>query len=120
MRIPEWPQRSGFQRSTGGKRRSSMGCWRSARLIPLPSIGGRFSGIARSLDCFGAPLKAGVRAMEKDTAIVTGAGKRVGAVIAEALIADGWAVIAHVHHKQDAVTAGATKAVADLAEPDSA
>ena len=31
------------------------------------------------------------------TAIVTGAGKRVGAVIAQSLLADGWTVIAHVH-----------------------
>src|SRR6476646_2292907 len=120
MRIPEWPQRSGFQRSTGGKRRSSMGCWRSARLIPLPSIGGRFSGIARSLDCFGAPLKAGVRAMEDRTAIVTGAGKRVGAVIAEALFADGWTVISHVHHENDEVGDGAIRVVADLAREDCA
>jgi NAD(P)-dependent dehydrogenase (short-subunit alcohol dehydrogenase family) len=50
------------------------------------------------------------------TAIVTGAGKRVGAAIAEALIADGWTVLAHVHHQVDSVTAGATKVVADLAD----
>jgi NAD(P)-dependent dehydrogenase (short-subunit alcohol dehydrogenase family) len=50
------------------------------------------------------------------TAIVTGAGKRVGAAIAEALIADGWTVLAHVHHEADSVTAGATKVVADLAD----
>jgi NAD(P)-dependent dehydrogenase (short-subunit alcohol dehydrogenase family) len=49
------------------------------------------------------------------TAIVTGAGKRVGAAIAEALLADGWAVVAHVHHHGDDVSAGATKVVADLA-----
>ena len=58
--------------------------------------------------------------MQTGTAIVTGAGKRVGAVIAEALLADGWAVIAHVHHHDDVIPAGAIKAVADLAEPDSA
>ena len=58
--------------------------------------------------------------MEIGTAIVTGGGKRVGAVIAEALLADGWAVVAHVHHHDDEVCAGARKAVADLAEPDSA
>lgn len=58
--------------------------------------------------------------MQTGTAIVTGAGKRVGAVIAEALLADGWAVIAHVHHHDDVVPSGAIKAVADLAEPDSA
>ena len=50
------------------------------------------------------------------TAIVTGAGKRVGSVIARALIADGWTVLAHVHHPGDAVTDGAKRVVADLAE----
>jgi len=58
--------------------------------------------------------------MEIGTAIVTGGGKRVGAVIVEALVADGWAVVAHVHHDDDEVCPGAKKAVADLAEPDSA
>jgi NAD(P)-dependent dehydrogenase (short-subunit alcohol dehydrogenase family) len=52
------------------------------------------------------------------TAIVTGAGKRVGAAIAAALVADGWAVLAHVHHEGDRVPEGATKAVADLADRD--
>lgn len=55
--------------------------------------------------------------MSKRTAIVTGAGKRVGAVVTQALINDGWAVIAHVHHDDDIVPAGATKVVADLADP---
>ena len=50
------------------------------------------------------------------TAIVTGAGKRVGAVIAAALIADGWRVVAHVRRDGDAVPDGAVKVVADLAE----
>jgi NAD(P)-dependent dehydrogenase (short-subunit alcohol dehydrogenase family) len=54
------------------------------------------------------------------TAIVTGAGKRVGAEIARALVADGWAVVAHVHHQADEVPAGAIKAVADLGNPDCA
>jgi len=54
------------------------------------------------------------------TAIVTGAGKRVGRAIAEALLGDGWEVIAHVHHEADEVAEGAVKAVADLAEPDCA
>jgi len=58
--------------------------------------------------------------MKDRTAIVTGAGKRVGAVIAEALVADGWHVVAHVHHEQDEVAAGATKVVADLAQVDCA
>ena len=50
------------------------------------------------------------------TAIVTGAGKRVGRAIATALLADGWAVVAHVHHDGDAVPDGAVAVVADLAE----
>lgn len=54
------------------------------------------------------------------TAIVTGAGKRVGALIAKALAADGWAVVAHVHHDEDDVASGARKVVADLADPDCA
>jgi NAD(P)-dependent dehydrogenase (short-subunit alcohol dehydrogenase family) len=51
------------------------------------------------------------------TAIVTGAGKRVGRDIAAALIEDGWQVVAHVHHGGDDVPAGATKVVADLSDP---
>lgn len=51
------------------------------------------------------------------TAIVTGGGKRVGRDIAAALVADGWAVVAHVHHNSDDVPQGATKAVADLEDP---
>ncbi|WP_028969246.1 SDR family oxidoreductase [Sphingomonas sp. URHD0057] len=54
------------------------------------------------------------------TAIVTGAGKRVGADIARALLADGWSVIAHVHHEADQVPDGATRIVADLCQPDCA
>ena len=54
------------------------------------------------------------------TAIVTGAGKRVGAEIARALLADGWNVVAHVHHDGDQVPAGAARVVADLADPDCA
>jgi NAD(P)-dependent dehydrogenase (short-subunit alcohol dehydrogenase family) len=48
------------------------------------------------------------------TAIVTGAGKRVGREIASALISDGWAVVAQVHHDDDGVPNGARKIVADL------
>lgn len=51
------------------------------------------------------------------TAIVTGAGKRVGAEIARALVEDGWTVIAHVHHDRDEVADGSIKVVADLADP---
>lgn len=54
------------------------------------------------------------------TAIVTGASKRVGRVIAEALLADGWRVVGHVHHEDDDLPAGAVPAVADLAETDCA
>jgi NAD(P)-dependent dehydrogenase (short-subunit alcohol dehydrogenase family) len=54
------------------------------------------------------------------TAIVTGGGKRVGAGIVAALIADGWRVMAHVHHDSDAVPDGAVKVVADLAAADCA
>jgi NAD(P)-dependent dehydrogenase (short-subunit alcohol dehydrogenase family) len=75
------------------------------------------SGIQASLDCFGAALKAGVREMIERTAIVTGAGKRVGAAIAGALLSDGWAVVAHVHHEQNEVAEGALKVVADLTDP---
>ena len=51
------------------------------------------------------------------TAMVTGAGKRVGRAIAEALLADGWAVLAHVHHHGDAVPDGSVAVVADLGDP---
>ncbi len=51
------------------------------------------------------------------TAIVTGAGKRVGAEIARGLVKDGWKVVAHVHHDQDRVPDGAFKTVADLTDP---
>ena len=58
--------------------------------------------------------------MSHRTAIITGAGKRVGAPIARALLDDGWTVVAHVHHATDQVPEGAIKAVADLADPDCA
>lgn len=51
------------------------------------------------------------------TAIVTGAGKRIGREIAAALVEDGWCVIAHVHHLEDDVPAGAIRVVADLEDP---
>jgi NAD(P)-dependent dehydrogenase (short-subunit alcohol dehydrogenase family) len=57
---------------------------------------------------------------ERRTAIVTGSGKRVGRVLVEALLADGWSVVAHVHHPNDSVAAGATKVAADLADPNCA
>jgi NAD(P)-dependent dehydrogenase (short-subunit alcohol dehydrogenase family) len=58
--------------------------------------------------------------MTDRTAIVTGAGKRVGALIARALVEDGWVLVAHVHDPRDEVPEGAAKAVADLQDPDSA
>ena len=58
--------------------------------------------------------------MIERTAIVTGAGKRVGRHIAEALLADGWKVVAHVHHDGDEVPRGAVRAVADLGQRDCA
>lgn len=54
------------------------------------------------------------------TAIVTGAARRVGAAIAEALAVDGWTVLAHVHHEEDEAPKGTLKVVADLAEADCA
>ena len=51
---------------------------------------------------------------------MTGAGKRVGAVIAAELLADGWNVVAHVHRADDAVPEGAVKAVAELSDADCA
>ena len=58
--------------------------------------------------------------VEGRTAIVTGAGKRVGAAIASALAEDGWTVVAHVHHEADAVPPGTIKAVADFTDRDCA
>jgi NAD(P)-dependent dehydrogenase (short-subunit alcohol dehydrogenase family) len=54
------------------------------------------------------------------TAIVTGAGKRVGWEIAQALLDDGWTVVGHVHHESDSPPDGATKIAADLCNADSA
>src|SRR4051812_10723938 len=78
--------------------------------------GAKQSGLAS----FGL-LRHSSRAMTATrTAIVTGAGKRVGADIARALIEDGWSVIAHVHHEADQVPDGAIKVVADLGQADCA
>jgi NAD(P)-dependent dehydrogenase (short-subunit alcohol dehydrogenase family) len=51
---------------------------------------------------------------QASTAIVTGAGKRVGATIADTLLEDGWTVLAQVHHEADSVAPGAARVVADL------
>lgn len=58
--------------------------------------------------------------MLERTAIVTGAGKRVGAEIARALLADGWTVVAHVRSDGDAVPEGTIRIAADLARDDCA
>jgi NAD(P)-dependent dehydrogenase (short-subunit alcohol dehydrogenase family) len=54
------------------------------------------------------------------TAIVTGAGKRVGADIVSALLERGWTVLAHVREEGDQVPAGAQMVAADLGSPDCA
>jgi NAD(P)-dependent dehydrogenase (short-subunit alcohol dehydrogenase family) len=54
------------------------------------------------------------------TAIVTGASKRVGRAIAEALLADGWTVIAHVHRAGDDAPDGAVAVAAELDREDCA
>ena len=54
--------------------------------------------------------------VEARTAIVTGAARRVGRILAEGLIADGWTVIAHVRNVDDPVPEGAVRASADLAD----
>ena len=54
------------------------------------------------------------------TAIVTGAARRVGGTIAQALLAEGWAVVAHVRREADDVPAGAIKVAADLDLADAA
>jgi NAD(P)-dependent dehydrogenase (short-subunit alcohol dehydrogenase family) len=59
--------------------------------------------------------------MEKErTAIITGAGKRIGADIAETLIGRGWTVLAHVRREDDEVPAGARPVAAELSDPDCA
>jgi NAD(P)-dependent dehydrogenase (short-subunit alcohol dehydrogenase family) len=57
---------------------------------------------------------------EQRTAIVTGAGKRVGADIAAALVERGWTVLAHVRREGDAVPDGMHAVAADLDSPDCA
>lgn len=54
-------------------------------------------------------------------ALITGGKRRVGAVIAERLAADGWTLALHSHHDvpDDAAYPGAHSFVADLADPES-
>ena len=54
------------------------------------------------------------------TAIVTGAGKRIGADVAAALVERGWTVLAHVRREGDDVPAGAKPVAAELGDPDCA
>ena len=54
---------------------------------------------------------------EPRTAIVTGAGKRVGACIAQALADRGWTVLAHVRGGDDPVPEGAARVAVDLRDP---
>jgi NAD(P)-dependent dehydrogenase (short-subunit alcohol dehydrogenase family) len=54
------------------------------------------------------------------TAIVTGAGKRVGAELARALLDDGWTVLAHVRREGEWVPEGAIAVAAGLEESDCA
>ncbi len=57
---------------------------------------------------------------EPSTAIVTGASKRVGRTIAEALLADGWTVVAHVHHRGEVGPKGVVTVAAELEREDCA
>ena len=54
------------------------------------------------------------------TAVVTGGGKRVGAVVAAALVDRGWTVVAHVRREGDAVPAGCVAVAAELSRQDCA
>jgi NAD(P)-dependent dehydrogenase (short-subunit alcohol dehydrogenase family) len=65
--------------------------------------------------CFRKAARYSGKPMSR-TAIVTGAGRRVGRHLAEGLLEDGWQVVAHVRRSHDEVPAGAIKLVADLAD----
>ena len=58
--------------------------------------------------------------MTAPTAIVTGAARRLGRVLTQGLLDDGWKVVAHVHRDDDDVPPGASRVVADLANEDCA
>ena len=51
------------------------------------------------------------------TVLVTGSNRGLGLEFVRQYAADGWTVIAHVHHSDDAVPDGAVKAVAELTDP---
>lgn len=57
---------------------------------------------------------------QERTAIVTGAARRVGARLAEALRDDGWTVLAHVRTIDDEAPPGTRKVAADLGRGDCA
>jgi NAD(P)-dependent dehydrogenase (short-subunit alcohol dehydrogenase family) len=57
---------------------------------------------------------------EQRTAIVTGAGKRIGADVVSALLERGWTVLAHVRREGDEFPRGAIAVAADLDSPDCA
>ncbi len=57
---------------------------------------------------------------EPGTAIVTGAGKRIGADIAAALAERSWTVLAHVRQPEDEVPSGTTAVAAELTDLDCA
>jgi NAD(P)-dependent dehydrogenase (short-subunit alcohol dehydrogenase family) len=59
-------------------------------------------------------------APDQRTAIVTGAARRVGLALAEALVREGWTVVAHVRSNGDEAPAGAIKIAADLDDPGAA
>ena len=56
--------------------------------------------------------------MDKGTALVTGAKARIGKTVAEALLSDGWRVIAQVRAPGDPVPSGAQAIAGDLARAD--
>lgn len=58
--------------------------------------------------------------MTAPLAIVTGAARRLGRVLAQGLLDDGWQVVAHVHRPQDEVPPRAIRVAADLARADCA
>lgn len=57
-------------------------------------------------------------AMKRGTAFITGVRARIGRIIAEALLADGWRVIGHVREEGDKVPDGVVAVWGDLERPD--